>query len=192
MHAYPQSHNYGAKTKLLQSRSIYDNGNNEKTLLAMEFIKDSEQRDSRGKTRRWMKRRELLFQYHNKGIKFRRFRGFQRNDAYAERRFLYTTQYTEIDITPKQILDGIPVINAKARLALTLRFLSTGDTYRSSFQFRISKYHISCDSRFKLLPLFPQQTHRTLLLFHYGPVPSFPSNGTPYQSIPKKGPAFIT
>ena len=50
----------------------------------------------------------------------------------------------EADITPQEILGGNKVITASERLAVTLRFLATGETYRSlSFQFRISRAAIS-------------------------------------------------
>ena len=45
----------------------------------------------------------------------------------------------EKDITPKQINGGNPVIDAKSRITLAIRFLATGESYRTlQFQFRIS------------------------------------------------------
>ena len=58
--------------------------------------------------------------------------------------FLELLRVIEKDITPNQVIGGNKVICAKARLTVTLRFLATGETYRSlSFQFRISKGAIS-------------------------------------------------
>ena len=52
--------------------------------------------------------------------------------------------YVEQDITRKQVLGGNKVISPKERLALTITFLATGETYRSlSYQFRISTRAIS-------------------------------------------------
>ena len=58
--------------------------------------------------------------------------------------FLVILSHIEEDITPRQVLGGHKVINPNARLALTLRFLATGETYRSlCFQFRIFMTFIS-------------------------------------------------
>ena len=52
--------------------------------------------------------------------------------------------YIEQDITRKQVLGGNKVISPNERLALTITFLTTGETYRSlSYQFRISTRAIS-------------------------------------------------
>ena len=52
---------------------------------------------------------------------------------------LVSLKLIDKDITPKQISGGNPIIAPKARLTLTIRFLATGETYRSlAFQFRIS------------------------------------------------------
>ena len=58
--------------------------------------------------------------------------------------FLYILNIIEKDIPPTQIFGGHKVIPAKARLTVTIRFLATGETFRSlCFQFRISKGAIS-------------------------------------------------
>lgn len=57
---------------------------------------------------------------------------------------LICSRYIEADITPQQILGGNKVVTAPERLAVTLRYLVTGETFRSlSFQFRISRAAIS-------------------------------------------------
>lgn len=45
--------------------------------------------------------------------------------------FPYILELIEKCITPKQILGWQKVINAKSRLILTIRFLATGESYRS-------------------------------------------------------------
>ena len=88
--------------------------------------------------------------------------------------FLYILNLIEKDITPKQILGGHKVINAKSRLILAIRFLATGKSYRSlGFQFRISTPAISyivndvCSAISKnLAPLFlkfPSKNSTSLL-----------------------------
>ena len=62
--------------------------------------------------------------------------------SYAD--FQRILSYIEEDITRKQVLGGNKVIPPKERLALTIRFLATGETYKSlSYQFRISTRAIS-------------------------------------------------
>ena len=58
--------------------------------------------------------------------------------------FLEILWLIEPDITPRQVTGGHMVITAAEWLTQTVRFLATGETYRSlSFQFRISKSAIS-------------------------------------------------
>ena len=50
----------------------------------------------------------------------------------------YILTKIEKDVTPRPMIGVHEIINVKAWLALTLRFLATGETYRSiRFQFRI-------------------------------------------------------
>ena len=70
--------------------------------------------------------------------------------------------YIQPVITPKEIIGGTCPILADERLALTLRYLATGESFRSlSFQFRISKAAVSyivagcCDAIVdKMVPTF--------------------------------------
>lgn len=58
--------------------------------------------------------------------------------------FMVLLEIIEPHITPRQVQGGQKVITAPERLTLTIRFLATGETYRSlSFQFRISVAAIS-------------------------------------------------
>ena len=100
----------------------------------------------RGKTRQWMKRRE------ERGYCSTIVRELQIEDSasYKEMMRMEHEQFLEIlkliekDITTQQILGGQKVVSPMSRLTLTLRFLATGETYRSmAYQFRISKAAIS-------------------------------------------------
>ena len=58
--------------------------------------------------------------------------------------FLEILRLIEQDITPNTMVGGNKVICAKATLTVTIRFLATGETFRSlSFHFRISRGAIS-------------------------------------------------
>ena len=100
----------------------------------------------RGKTREWMKGRE------ERGYCSAIVRELQIEDcaSYKEMMRMEHEQFLEIlkliekDIAPQQIFRGQKVISPMSRLTLTLRFLATGETYRSmAYQFRISKAAIS-------------------------------------------------
>ena len=115
-------------------------------ILLAELIQDYDKKVTRGKTRRWMKRRPergyfstLIMELSAEdSVSFKEMMRMSKGD------YLYILKQIERDITPKKILGGNEVINAKARLAVTLRFFATGETFRSlSFQFRISRAGIS-------------------------------------------------
>ena len=58
--------------------------------------------------------------------------------------FLNLLAAIEPFISPQESYHGVPTIKANERLTLTLRFLATGETFRSlGFQFRISRSAIS-------------------------------------------------
>ena len=58
--------------------------------------------------------------------------------------FLTILGFIERDISPYQVAGGHTVIEPKCRLTITLRFLATGETFRSlALQFRISRAAIS-------------------------------------------------
>ena len=110
------------------------------------MLEDEERVKKRGKTRAWIKRRE------DKGYFNNIVRELMIEDTVAYREMMRMTydDFTEIlrviepDITPQQVNGGHKVIRAAERLTLAIRFLATGETYRSlSFQFRISKSAIS-------------------------------------------------
>ena len=62
----------------------------------------------------------------------------------SQQDFTYILSVIEQDITLHHILGGNKVINSKARLALAIRFIAMGESFRSlKFQFRISTSAIS-------------------------------------------------
>eukprot|EP00112_Aurelia_sp_Birch-Aquarium-sp1_P012114 Seg2545.4 transcript_id=Seg2545.4/GoldUCD/mRNA.D3Y31 product="hypothetical protein" protein_id=Seg2545.4/GoldUCD/D3Y31 len=112
-------------------------------ILLATIIDETEGRGwKRGKTREWMKRRE------ERGYCSTIVRELQIEDCASYRemmrmkheQFLEMLKLIEKDITPQQIVGGQKVISPMSRLTLTLRFLATGETYRSlAYQFQISK-----------------------------------------------------
>ena len=112
--------------------------------ILVELLEDDKKREGkRGKTRSWIRRRD------QKGTDVR---GLMIEDTPSYREMMRMThedfikilELIEPDITRCQVTGGHKVITAAERLTLTIRFLATGETYRSlSFQFRISKSAIS-------------------------------------------------
>ena len=90
-------------------------------ILLAELIQDYDKKVTRGKTRRWMKRRPergyfstLLMELSAEdSVSFKEMMRMSKGD------YLYILKQIERDITPKKILGGNEVINAKARLAVT-------------------------------------------------------------------------
>ena len=116
-------------------------------MIILELLEGDEERNwKRGKTRKWIKRREEQGYFDNivRELSIEDTAGFKEMMRMSYEEFLGILQLIEKDITPKQIIGGTKVICAKARLTVAIRFLATGETYRSlSFQFRISKGAIS-------------------------------------------------
>lgn len=84
--------------------------------------------------------------------------GYKEMMRMAHEQFLETLTAIEPSVTKRQVIGGHKVISPAERLTLTLRFLATGETFRSlSFQFRISRSAISyivrevCQAIFKVL-----------------------------------------
>ena len=107
---------------------------------------DEEESAGRGKTRKWIKRRATRG-YFNTIIDELR---CEDTNTYKEMmRMSYETfkeilRYIEPQITPEESFHGTEPIRAEERLALTIRFLATGETFRSlHYQFRISERAIS-------------------------------------------------
>ena len=118
-------------------------------LMVLELIDEDENEEKehkKRKTKAWMKRRDEQGYANNivKELSMEDTNGFKEMMRMSYEDFLYILNLIEKDITPKQILGGQKVINAKSRLILAIRFLATGESYRSlRFQFRISTPAIS-------------------------------------------------
>ena len=116
-------------------------------MIILELLEGDEERNwKRGKTRKWIRRREEQGYFDNivRELSIEDTAGYKEIMRMSHKEFLDILQLMEKDITPKQIIGGTKVICAKARLTVAIRFLATGETYQSlSFQFRISKGAIS-------------------------------------------------
>ena len=123
-----------------------------KVLAALTVLELIDEEDNTGKgpkrkkMKAWMKRRDEQGYANNivRELSMEDTNGFKEMMRMSYEDFLYILNLIEKDITPKQILGGQKVINAKSRLILAIRFLATGESYRSlRFQFRISTPAIS-------------------------------------------------
>ena len=107
---------------------------------------DDDEVKTRGKTRSWIKRRKKRGALSNIVHELRMedtasFKEMLRMDYDT---FLNLLAAIEPFISPQESYHGVPTIKANERLTLTLRFLATGETFRSlGFQFRISRSAIS-------------------------------------------------
>ena len=123
-----------------------------KRCLSVSFVLDQleeieDTASKRGKTRQWIRRRQENGYFTN----IVRELAAEHTPAYHQIMRMKFEDFTAIlreivaDITPRQVpKGGHEVISAAERLTLTLRFLATGETFRSlSFQFRISRAAIS-------------------------------------------------
>ena len=117
-------------------------------LIILEVLEDAEKRLTvRGKTRKWIKRRQEQGLYHNlvKELRLEDTKGYNEMMRMSYPSFEFLLTKIEKDITPMELeKGGLKPISPAERLTLTLRFLATGESFRSlSFQFRISKSAIS-------------------------------------------------
>ena len=107
---------------------------------------DDHEVKTRVKTRSWIKRRKQRGAFSNIVHELRMedtasFKEMLRMDYDT---FLNLLAAIEPFISPQESYHGVPTIKANERLTLTLRFLATGETFRSlGFQFRISRSAIS-------------------------------------------------
>ena len=90
------------------------------------------------------KRREGIFNNNIQELSIEDTAAFKEMMRMFHEEFLHILRSIEKDITPNQVLGEHKVICPKARLAVTIRFLAAGETFRSfRFQFRMSKGAIS-------------------------------------------------
>ena len=116
--------------------------------IILEVLEDDEKRPTvRGKTWKWMKRRQEQGLYNNlvKELRLKNTKGYNEMMRMKYSSFEFLLENIERDISPVELAKGgLKPISATERLILTLRFLATGESFRSlSFQFRIPKSAIS-------------------------------------------------
>ena len=109
-------------------------------LVINELLNDGKNtRKPRGKTRAWIRRRSEKGSFNNIVQELM----IEDTAGYKE---MTRMNYGDscLPITRQELLGGAKVVKAPERLALAIRFMATGDTFRSlSFQFRISIVAIS-------------------------------------------------
>ena len=113
-------------------------------LLAM--MLDDDEKNTRGPTRKWVKRRGEEGMYANlvQELLIEDTKTYREMMRMNHQCFKQILQFIEPFITPEESPNGTKIIKPAERLVLTIRFLATGETFRSlSFQFRISERDIS-------------------------------------------------
>ena len=112
------------------------------TLVLLNELMDSDdEKPHRGKTRSWIKRRRDRGYFNNiiRELRIEDRFGFREMFRMDVIDFEYVLGKISDIISPKERLGGTDSIQSNDRLGLTLRFLATGETFKSlSFQFRIS------------------------------------------------------
>ena len=113
-------------------------------VLALSLLLDEEEQRTwkRRKTRLWIKRRKVKGYFTNIIDELR----IEDTPSYREMMRMDYVQFKEIlaaiepQITKVQVQSGHKVIRPAERLALTLRYLATGESFSSlHFQFRITR-----------------------------------------------------
>ena len=114
-------------------------------MIILEIAEDDERVIKNSKTRKWIRRKEKgYFGNIVRELSIEDTAAYKEMMRMSHEEFLYILRSIEKDITPNQVLGGNEVICPKARLTMTIRFLASGETYRSlSFQFRMSRGAIS-------------------------------------------------
>ena len=103
-------------------------------------------RKPRGKTRAWIRRRSEKGSFNNivQELMIEDTAGYKEMMRMNYGDFCEILLKIEPFITPQELLGGAKVVKAPERLTLAIRFMATGETFRSlSFQFRISIAAIS-------------------------------------------------
>ena len=135
-------------------------------MLLNELLDSDDEKPTRGKTREWIKRRGENGYFNNiiQELRIEDRIGFREMFQMDVENFEYLLNEVSALITPGEMsnLGGHKLIMPEERLALTLRFLATGESFQSlHFQFRIALNAISyivkgcCDALVeKLVPRF--------------------------------------
>ena len=116
-------------------------------LLLDEALEDEDDSHStRGKTRKWMKRRHRQ-RFHNNLVKellAEDTRTYEEMMRMPRATFLAILSAIEAEITPKNKVGGTEPVSAEERLTIAIRFFATGETFVSmEKQFRVSQRAIS-------------------------------------------------
>ena len=109
-------------------------------LLVLDELEETEDRASkRGKTREWIRRRQEngYFTHIVRELAAEDRPAYHQMIRMTFEDFTVILREIEVNITPREVpKGGHKAIGAAERLTLTLRFLATGETFRSSsFQF---------------------------------------------------------
>ena len=102
--------------------------------VAFEVLNDEDKKPERGKTRQWIRRRNERGYFNNivKELAIEDTAEYKELIRMSHADFQRILSYIEQDITRKQVLGGNKVISPKERVALTIRFLATGETIQIS------------------------------------------------------------
>ena len=117
-----------------------------KLIVISELVDSDDERETTGKTRNWIRRRGSHGYFNNiiQELKIEDGTGFRNMFRMTESDFDKILQHIGKQISPEVKPHGTCPILAEERLALTLRYLATGETFRSlELQFRISVRAIS-------------------------------------------------
>lgn len=115
-------------------------------IVLNELIDSDDEKPTRGKTRQWIRRREERGYFTNiiQELIVEDRHGFREMFRMDIGDFEFILNRISDLISPKERLGGTRPIGSEERLALTLRYLATGDSFQSlSFQYRISIRAIS-------------------------------------------------
>ena len=129
-------------------------------VILSELADSDDEKPTRGPTRSWIKRRKEngFFETIIRELILEDLAGFKEMFRMGYADFEKILSSIVVLISPQEIIGGHRPICAEEKLALTLRFLSTGEPFSSlSFQFRISKRAVAyivkrvCESIVKCL-----------------------------------------
>ena len=115
-------------------------------LAILQLFDEEDCKVKRKKTRKWVRRRKEKGFFANivRELSIEDTSTYKEMLRMSHEDFLTILGLIERDISPYQVAGGHTVIEPKCRLTLTLRFLATGETFRSlALQFRISRAAIS-------------------------------------------------